>query len=173
MSHKEGQDSELTMYCRDVEDAPNVVEFIKAKIEKRGYKNSDEHKVIKEKTKYFVDKGKKGLGDDVTESMRIFDFNKAVYPKLKHHEDLDVIDRMSRELKSKILDGARLAVSSFEMRLLPSLPLADICHPLKTHSCRPPKPPEIVISLTTGHSSASILDIHPDGLECRHICTGA
>ena len=101
---------------------------------------------IKIENKYFVDKGKKGLGDDVTESMRIFDFNKAVYPKLKHHEDLDVIDRMSSELKSKILDGARLAVSSFEMRLLPSLPLADICHPLKMHSCRPRKPLEIVVS---------------------------
>ena len=59
---------------------------------------------IKIENKYFVDKGKKGLGDDVTESMRIFDFNKAVYPKLKHHGDLDVIDRMSSELQNvKIL----------------------------------------------------------------------
>ena len=56
---------------------------------------------------FFLDEKK---GDkDVTETMHIFEqFDRARYPKLKDHKDLDIIDQMSMELKTKILEGGRL-----------------------------------------------------------------
>jgi hypothetical protein len=61
----------------------------------------------KDGDKYFF---KDRRGDvDVTKTMFIFkDFKGAVYPKLSDHTDLDTIDRMSDELKTRILEGARL-----------------------------------------------------------------
>ena len=54
---------------------------------------------------FFLDEAK---GDkDVTETMHIFEqFDRARYPKLKDHKDLDIIDQISMELKTKILEAS-------------------------------------------------------------------
>ena len=76
----------------------------------------------KEGGEYFFKDRKKGdipclskdeYGKEQT-TMHIYtEFHKAVYPKLSDHTDLDTIDRMSEELKTRILEGARLTVGFF------------------------------------------------------------
>ena len=80
-----------------------------------GYKKDGE--------KYFFKDWRKG-DIDVTDTMHVFkNFNRAVYPKLSDHTDLGTIDRMSEELKMRILEGARLKV-----RYLHSLHFQSMVH---------------------------------------------
>ena len=85
----------------------------------------------KEGGEYFFEDRKKGdipcLSEDEdgktqTSTMHIYtEFDKAVYPKLSDHTDLDNIDRMSEELKMRILEGARLTVGFFSFAFLSML----------------------------------------------------
>ena len=69
----------------------------------------------KEGGQYFFKDRKKGdipcLSEDGEKTMHIYTkFHRAVYPKLSDHTDMGTINRMSEELLTRILDGARLTV---------------------------------------------------------------